>query len=136
MLHSAGVSAFAMQECDYTGKATTQETNDTTDDEDDMRLRFSLPLTAILLASSLTAPAQAADGEAIFEDNCAGCHDGGGAPQIGDNDAWQSRIDEGMDELYASAINGVGGMPAKGGNADLTDDEVKAAVDYIVDESE
>ncbi|MDF3920188.1 c-type cytochrome [Salinicola sp. LHM] len=101
-----------------------------------MRLRFSLPLTAILLASSLTAPAQAADGEAIFEDNCAGCHDGGGAPQIGDNDAWQSRIDEGMDELYANAINGVGGMPAKGGNADLTNGEVKAAVDYIVDESE
>ncbi|MEC8917581.1 MAG: c-type cytochrome [Pseudomonadota bacterium] len=101
-----------------------------------MNLKLPLALTAALLTSMLAVQAQAVDGEAIFEDNCAGCHDGGGAPQIGDNDAWQSRIDEGMDELYASAINGIGGMPAKGGNADLTDDEVKAAVDYIVDESE
>ena len=101
-----------------------------------MNLKLPLALTAALLTSMLAVQAQAADGEAIFEDNCAGCHDGGGAPQIGDNDAWQPRIDEGMVELYANAIDGVGGMPAKGGNADLTDDEVKAAVDYIVDESE
>ena len=101
-----------------------------------MNLKLPLALTAALLTSMLAVQAQAVDGEAIFEDNCAGCHDGGGAPQIGDNDAWQSRIDEGMDELYASAINGIGGMPAKGGNPSLSDEEVRAVVEYMVAESQ
>ncbi|KAA0018611.1 cytochrome c5 family protein [Salinicola corii] len=100
-----------------------------------MNVKLPLALTAALLISVLATQAQATDGEAIFENNCASCHDGGSAPQIGNKDAWQPRIDKGMDTLYTNAIDGVGGMPAKGGNADLTDDEVKAAVDYIANES-
>ncbi|GHB14699.1 c-type cytochrome [Salinicola rhizosphaerae] len=95
-----------------------------------------LTLSAALFSlMTVTVQAQAADGKAVFEDNCAGCHGGGGAPQIGDSEAWQPRIDKGMETLYANAIDGVGGMPAKGGNSDLSDAEVKAAVDYLVDQS-
>lgn len=94
--------------------------------------RLVLALTGAAFAIlNLGTQVQAADGKAIFEENCAGCHEGGGAPRLGDHDAWQPRIDKGMDALYANAINGVGGMPPKGGNADLSDEEVKAAVDYI-----
>ena len=57
-------------------------------------------------------------------------------PQTGDTAAWGPRIDKGIDILYGNAINGytgeLGMMPAKGGNPALSDEEVKAAVDYIV----
>lgn len=100
-----------------------------------MRKRLLTSTTMALAAMGLCSSVHAANGETIFEENCAACHDGGGAPQLGDADAWQPRIDEGVETLYANAIDGVGNMPAKGGNADLSDDEVKAAVDYIVTES-
>ena len=60
-------------------------------------------------------------------------------PQTGDAVAWSPRIEKGVDVLYANAINGytgeMGMMPAKGGNPALSDDEVKAAVDYIISET-
>ncbi|WP_251975753.1 c-type cytochrome [Salinicola avicenniae] len=94
-----------------------------------------LTLTTTTLLALAAVQAQADNGQTVYDDNCAGCHSGGGAPQLGDQEAWQSRIDKGMDALYANAINGVGGMPAKGGNMGLSDAEVKSAVDYLVDES-
>ncbi|MFP4263275.1 MAG: c-type cytochrome, partial [Halomonas sp.] len=78
------------------------------------------------------------DGEALYGSaGCAACHDSGaaGAPVLGDADAWAERIEQGTDTLYESAINGKGAMPAKGGSS-ASDDEVKAAVDYMVEESE
>ncbi len=76
----------------------------------------------------------AADGKAIFDKTCAACHATGvaGAPKAGDKAAWEPRIKEGKDNLFAHAISGKGAMPPKGGNASLSDDEVKAAVDYML----
>jgi cytochrome c5 len=73
------------------------------------------------------------DGKGIFEKACAACHMTGaaGAPKAGDKAAWSPRLAAGKDTLYASAINGKGAMPAKGGNASLSDADVKAAVDYL-----
>lgn len=67
---------------------------------------------------------------------CAACHVSGaaGAPIVGDAGAWTNRIAKGMDTLYSSAINGIGAMPAKGG-LNLSDNTVKAAVDYMVEQS-
>jgi len=85
--------------------------------------------------------AAAADGEAIYNQACMACHAQGvaGAPKLGDTEAWVARIDKGMDTLYDHSINGFQGeagvMPPKGGFANLSDDEVKAAVDYMVEES-
>lgn len=77
-------------------------------------------------------------GEAVYEKNCSACHKSGiaGAPKIGDTAAWSDRIAKGKDSLYDNSINGYKGMPAKGGNASLSDEDVKAAVDYMVEESQ
>jgi cytochrome c5 len=76
----------------------------------------------------------AAKGKALYDQACMACHATGaaGAPKMGDKPAWASRIGTGMDTLYASAIKGKGAMPAKGGRADASDADVKAAVDYMV----
>ena len=69
--------------------------------------------------------------------SCAACHGAGiaGAPAFADVAAWTDRIAKGIDALYANAINGYQGpagyMPPKGGNVALSDESVKAAVDYM-----
>ena len=76
-------------------------------------------------------------GEQVYNAVCLACHSSGaaGAPITGNKDQWESRISEGIEHLYEQAINGVGVMPAKGGMPSLTDAEVKAAVDYMIEES-
>ncbi|MGI9317179.1 MAG: c-type cytochrome [bacterium] len=82
-----------------------------------------------------------ADGESVYNTACTACHTAGiaGSPKLGDPDAWVSRISQGMDTLIEHAIQGYQGeaglMPAKGGNPALTDEEVSAAVQYMVDNS-
>ena len=73
-------------------------------------------------------------GEAIVKAQCAKCHASGkgGAPKLGDRAAWSERVKPGVDALVRSAINGHGGMPARGGMANLTDAEIKNAVNYMV----
>ncbi len=73
-------------------------------------------------------------GEEVYSSACAGCHSSGamGAPRLGNAGDWAGRIDKGTDTLYSNAINGINAMPAKGGNASLSDDEVKAAVDHML----
>ena len=79
------------------------------------------------------APAAPRTGEAIVKAQCSKCHqDGkGGAPRIGDRDAWIPRLSIGLDNAVRSAIKGHGGMPARGGMADLTDAELRSAVIYL-----
>ncbi|MDP1646206.1 MAG: c-type cytochrome [Thiobacillus sp.] len=78
-----------------------------------------------------------AHGQQIYRQACAFCHDKGvaGAPKTGDAAAWSPRMAQGMGTLYAVALRGKGAMPAKGGNPSLADDDVKAAVDYLVAQS-
>lgn len=79
-------------------------------------------------------------GKTVFEGVCMGCHGiaamAAMIPQAGDAAAWAPRIEKGIETLYDNAINGfqgeMGMMPARGMNQSLSDDEVKAAVDYIV----
>lgn len=74
-------------------------------------------------------------GDQLYKAICATCHDAGlvGAPKIGTAD-WTPRIAKGKETLYNNAINGFNAMPARGG-ADISDDEVKNAVDYILSQS-
>ena len=73
-------------------------------------------------------------GKSIFDTTCMACHATGaaGAPKIGDKAAWGPRLKEGMPAVYGIAMKGKGAMPPKGGNASLSDADVKAAVDYMV----
>jgi cytochrome c5 len=84
------------------------------------------------------APAAAArSGEEVYQQACAMCHAAGlaGAPRTGDKAAWQPRIAQGKPTLYEHAIKGFRAMPAKGGNASLSDAEVAAAVDHLAAKS-
>jgi cytochrome c5 len=81
-------------------------------------------------------------GAKVFEATCKSCHavgsDSNGAPQLRDTAAWKERLVSGKETLYSNSINGYQGyftMPAKGGNAALSDEEVKAAVDYLLDQA-
>jgi len=93
---------------------------------------------ATKVMNAVVPVAQAADGKATYDSACAACHASGaaGAPKLGDKAAWKDRIAQGAATLHDHAIKGfqgkVGFMPAKGGNASLSDDAVKAAVDYMV----
>lgn len=85
-----------------------------------------------------TATAAAApNGAQVFQTSCAACHTTGmlNAPRIGDKSAWKPRIAKGMPTLLHSASNGLGTMPARGGNPSLTNAELKAAVTYMVSQS-
>jgi cytochrome c5 len=84
--------------------------------------------------TSRTKPAAERTGEQVVQARCRNCHETGkgGAPKIGDRDAWIPRMKDGFDSLVRSAINGHGGMPARGGLANLTDAEMRNAVTYMV----
>jgi cytochrome c oxidase subunit II len=73
------------------------------------------------------------DGKAIFDGTCTVCHSTGvaGAPKFGDKAAWAPRLAQGKAALYNSALKGKNAMPPRGGNAALSDEAVKAAVDYM-----
>lgn len=102
--------------------------------------------TPAILEAAAPAPIPAAEsamaeptqGKSVFNKTCAMCHAVGaaGAPKPGDQADWAPRIAQGMDVLYKHSIEGYTGakgvMPARGGAATLTDDEVKAGVDYMV----
>jgi cytochrome c5 len=73
------------------------------------------------------------NGEQVVKMQCVKCHGEGlnGAPRLGDRAAWIKRAQPGFDSLVASAIHGHGGMPSRGGMADLTDAEMRGAVIYM-----
>jgi len=85
----------------------------------------------------ITASAGKLSGEEVYNAVCMSCHTSGvaGAPVIGKSDQWAERIAQGKQSLYSNAINGIGVMPAKGGASNLSDDNIKDAVDYIISES-
>lgn len=84
--------------------------------------------------------AKTSDGKAIYNGTCVGCHGTGaaGAPKLGDKASWAPRIAKGKDALYQSALHGVPGtaMMAKGTCASCSEDDLKAAVDYMVSQSQ
>lgn len=89
-----------------------------------------------VVAVSASTPGKV-DGKSTYDMACAACHGIGvaGAPKTGDKVAWAPRIKTGVATLYTSALKGKGAMAAKGGNASLSDEAVKAAVDYMLSTS-
>lgn len=86
------------------------------------------------LMACVAGQAFAADGKAVYDKTCVACHASGvaNAPKFGDKAAWAPRVATGKDALLASVVKGKGAMPPKAGNAALTDDEIKAAIDFMV----
>ncbi len=116
----------------FSMKAEKSAADASSTDQADSRIQ---PVARFELAKA--APAAAAgpkDGATVFNTVCGACHNTGvaGAPKAGDKAAWAPRIAQGNDTLYKNAITGKNAMPPKGGAADLSDDEIKHAVDHLV----
>ena len=83
-----------------------------------------------------------ANAPTAYVTSCATCHDEGlgGAPVPGDKADWERRTGKGMAKVYENAINGFEGamgiMPARGSRPDLSDEEIKEAVDWMVQASQ
>ena len=88
-------------------------------------------------AGGATAAAGPRSGDQVYNASCLACHSVGvaGAPKVGDNAAWVDRAAKGIDGLLATAISGVNAMPPKGTCADCSDEELKAAIEYMLSES-
>lgn len=92
-------------------------------------------------APAAAAPAAARSGDAVYNASCVACHGTGaaGAPKLGDKAAWGDRIAQGMDTLVTHAIGGFQGktgvMPPRGTCGTCSDDELKAAVEYMVSQA-
>ena len=92
-------------------------------------------------AATTTAAADNSAGKSVYNKVCAVCHAAGvaGAPKPGDKADWGPRIAQGDDVLNKHAIEGFTGakgqMPPRGASTSLTDDEVKAAVKFMADQS-
>lgn len=111
--------------------------------EDQIRARIA-PVGEVCLQGDdcgSAAPAAASSdgprsGSDVYASACQACHAAGvaGAPVTGDASAWEGRVDQGLETLVSHAINGLGAMPPKGGCGSCSDDDIEAAVTYMVDE--
>ena len=78
-----------------------------------------------------------AAGEKVYQSACFACHLSGvaGAPKLDDAIAWEPRLGQGMTGLLQSVTNGKGAMPPKGGFAHLTEDEIRNAIGFMLDQA-
>lgn len=76
-------------------------------------------------------------GQEVFNKVCMACHATGaaGAPKVGAQDQWEPRFAQGLDTLVKNSVNGIRGMPAKGGNPALTEANLKDAIVYMLGET-
>ena len=100
-----------------------------------MHLSLALSLAFTIALPPTHAQTDERSGAQIVAAQCVKCHGEGlnGAPKIGDREAWGQRIAKnvGFDNLVRSAIRGYGGMPARGEQANLTDSELRSAIEYM-----
>jgi cytochrome c5 len=94
-------------------------------------------VTLSLFIATLSFSSFAADGGEVYNTYCAVCHKSGlnAAPKMGNKALWIKRVAQGKETVYKNAIEGIRGMPPKGGIASLSDEDVNAAVDYMVGRS-
>ncbi|MBW8192530.1 c-type cytochrome [Neiella marina] len=96
---------------------------------------YATALAAVaLLAACSEKPPEPSAGELVFKGTCKVCHAQGinGAPIVGNKKMWGPRLEQGIPTLVEHASNGYGLMPAKGGNTELTTEQITAAVEYMV----
>lgn len=104
--------------------------------------RLAPPLKVVTDPSQLVVAAVATErapltGEQVVQRVCAGCHTAGvlNAPKTGDTAAWQARLAQGFEVLVKHSIEGFNQMPARGGDRSLSDDEIRASVKTLLEQS-
>jgi cytochrome c5 len=99
-------------------------------------------LATITIADAADPGTSEPSGKTVFEANCANCHTGGfggfftGAPKVGKRKHWKSLTPKGVDALTASTLAGVGKMAPRGECTACTDEEIRAAVEYMLEKSQ
>mgnify|MGYP003646412731 FL=1 len=108
---------------------------------EDIAMRLKPVVTLEEMRGNLQMAAASADDanktpEMLYTGGCSACHATGaaGAPKLDDRTAWIGRIGKGVEGLLASAINGIGAMPAKGGSR-YSDDQIRAVVEYMMEKA-
>lgn len=105
-------------------------------ESDDLKLRIQ-PLGKVHVAGAKaeTASAGPRSGDQIYNKACVACHGVGvlGAPKLHDAADWNPRISTGFDTMWQHAIKGFNAMPPKGTCGNCTDDEIKAAIEYMIE---
>ena len=98
------------------------------------RLTIAITMSALLGVSG----AVLADGQKTYDTYCQACHNAGvaNAPKLGDKAAWEPRIATGIDAMLAVAIKGKNAMPPKGTCMACSDDDLKAAIEYMVSKAQ
>ena len=88
-------------------------------------------------ATEAVAAAGPRSGDQVYNASCLACHSTGvaGAPKVGDQASWAPRAAKGLDSLLATAVSGLNAMPPKGTCADCSDEELKAAIEYMLSQS-
>ncbi len=83
-------------------------------------------------------PSGPMSGEQVYSTACFVCHASGvaGAPKLGDSADWNTRLAQGEDVLFKHATEGFKGMPARGGSSRLSDDEMRGAISYMLENSQ
>lgn len=96
------------------------------------------PAAEPMAAAESAADTQTAavDGQKVYQASCQSCHAAGvaGAPKLGDKAAWAPRIAKGNDAMLASVINGLNVMPPKGACMSCSDEELSAAMEYMIEQ--
>ena len=92
---------------------------------------------AVQAVAAVGGAVDPAAGEKVYQSACFACHLTGaaGAPKIDDPAAWEPRLGQGMAGLVQSVTNGKGAMPPKGGFAHLTEDELRNAIQFMLDKA-
>lgn len=91
-----------------------------------------------LAANTLAAEGDEFDAAQAYQGTCFACHGTGAAhaPVVGDVIEWEIRLEKGFDTLLLNTINGLNGiMPQRGLCTDCTDDELKAIIEYMLENS-
>jgi cytochrome c5 len=93
-----------------------------------------ISFTSVLMVACSSKDPDLERGEVVYTSACKVCHSQGinGAPVFGNNKNWAPRKVQGLDVLVEHASNGYGLMPAKGGRTELTEDDIRAAIKYML----
>ena len=94
-------------------------------------MKLAIMIITALAALFAMGQVSAADGKAVYTKSCGGCHNNM-APKLGDKASWEPLVKKGADALTASVVKGKGAMPPKGGMASLSNTDIKAAVEYMI----
>lgn len=117
--------------------ATVAIAADNKDENKDIAERIK-PIGSVHVAGAAAAAAASSgprSGADIYNASCVACHGSGvlGAPKLHNGGDWAPRLEKGFDTVWQNALNGVGGMPPMGTCGNCSDDDIKAAIEYMIE---